>query len=506
MFDYHGDMDAPTPSRPAPAGSATPTGVAPGDGVVRPGGPTGAVRAGELLAALDMVSSSLPTCSDVELVEIIAHLEDVKNACCATQARASVALREIREESCATEKARLDAHRSTVSEIALARRESPHQARILLGLATVLTRELPETMAHLSAGRISEWKAMLVAKETACLDLEDRLTVDRQLAAGLADWSNRELSTHARQLAYQLDAHSVVRRAARAQSDRRVTIRPAPDCMTVVSALLPAAQGVAVYAALLRAFESARAAGDSRGRGQVMADTMVTRTTGQSTAEAVPVEVQVVITGEALVGESETPARLGGHGPIPAHLARTLVTRPDGQEQTSASTDTVPGVGGLSEAEAGTGAEVEVGARQWLRRLWVEPTTGELLAMESTRRIFPAGLRRFIATRDSNTCRTPWCSAPVAHIDHVVPVRLGGLTSTTNGQGLCIHCNQTKEAPGWSTHGAPDGSTVIITPTATRHTSRPPPLPHQPRAANPVGAADPNDWHVVAPRSRAPAV
>jgi hypothetical protein len=34
-----------------------------------------------------------------------------------------------------------------------------------------------------------------------------------------------------------------------------VTIRPAPDCMTYVTALLPVAQGVGVYAALNRIVE-----------------------------------------------------------------------------------------------------------------------------------------------------------------------------------------------------------------------------------------------------------
>ena len=38
----------------------------------------------------------------------------------------------------------------------------------------------------------------------------------------------------------------------RAEADRMVSIRPAPDTMTYVTALLPVAQGVGVYAALNR--------------------------------------------------------------------------------------------------------------------------------------------------------------------------------------------------------------------------------------------------------------
>lgn len=71
--------------------------------------------------------------------------------------------------------------------------------------------------------------------------------------------------------------------------------------------------------------------------------------------------------------------------------------------------------------------------------------------MDSRARIFPQGLARFITTRDQR-CRTPWCGAPVRHIDHVQSHAAGGGTSAGNGQGLCENCNYTKQAPGWSSH------------------------------------------------------
>ena len=58
-----------------------------------------------------------------------------------------------------------------------------------------------------------------------------------------------------KEIAYRLDAQAVVDRAARAESDRTVTIRPAPDTMTYVTALLPVAKGVGVYAALNKTAE-----------------------------------------------------------------------------------------------------------------------------------------------------------------------------------------------------------------------------------------------------------
>ncbi|MGH8971552.1 MAG: HNH endonuclease, partial [Actinomycetes bacterium] len=107
------------------------------------------------------------------------------------------------------------------------------------------------------------------------------------------------------------------------------------------------------------------------------------------------------------------------------------------------------------------------------------PDTGRLVAMDSRRRTFPAPLRRFLVLRDQ-TCRTPWCGAPIRHADHVQPAHADGPTSTANGQGLCEACNHTKQAPGWHTRPGPGGAghtVTITTPTGHTYTSRPPPPP-----------------------------
>ncbi|MDN6566249.1 MAG: hypothetical protein L0K65_04265, partial [Actinomyces sp.] len=59
------------------------------------------------------------------------------------------------------------------------------------------------------------------------------------------------------------------------------------------------------------------------------------------------------------------------------------------------------------------------------------------------------------------------------------PARQGGPTSVVNGQGLCLHCNQAKEAPGWGARQEADGAVVLPTPTGRSYTTRPPPLPHE---------------------------
>ncbi len=391
------------------------------------------------------------SCGDpVELIDHITELERLKNAAAAAQARLTVELRQVREAEARAEGRNVKrVPVSVAGEIGLARHESPHRASTLVSLAAVLTSEMPTTMAAFTAGEISEWHTTVLARETACLSRTHRALIDAELGPKLAELSIRQVAAEARKLAYELDPNSVIARIGQAEADRNVTIRPAPDCMTRVSALLPVAQGVAAYAALTAAAGTARAAGDERSKNQVMADTLVARVTGEEEAGEVDIEIQLVITDEALLGGSETPARINDHGPIPAAIARGLAADAIGNN------------------------------RAWVRRLYVRPRSGQLVTMESSQRRFPKGMKAFIKARDE-VCRTPWCGAPIRHIDHITPVHAGGTTSLTNGQGLCERCNQLKEHPGWRHSLQPDGTSTIRTPTGHRYRSRPPDLPHEP--------------------------
>ncbi|HEX6875402.1 MAG TPA: HNH endonuclease, partial [Nocardioidaceae bacterium] len=117
-------------------------------------------------------------------------------------------------------------------------------------------------------------------------------------------------------------------------------------------------------------------------------------------------------------------------------------------------------------------------AQVWVRRLYTNPFTGALVAMDSRRRMFPPALRRFLVIRDE-VCRTPWCDAPIKHADHLCRAAEGGETSAANGQGLCETCNQAKEAVGWETSASragpgAGGPVTVRTPTGHRYRSNPP--------------------------------
>ncbi|WP_460599806.1 HNH endonuclease, partial [Flexivirga lutea] len=112
-----------------------------------------------------------------------------------------------------------------------------------------------------------------------------------------------------------------------------------------------------------------------------------------------------------------------------------------------------------------------------IRRLFTHPGTGDIIGMDSRARRYPGLLSRLIIFRDQ-TCRTPWCSAPIRQIDHIQRHTDGGDTSERNGQGLCARCNYVKEHPDYHVIGHA-GHTSISTTGFTVH-SHPPAPPGQP--------------------------
>ncbi|WP_422749999.1 HNH endonuclease [Mycobacterium sp. WMMD1722] len=395
--------------------------------------------------------ASVDVCADeAALVQRLAALETAKAAAAAGQARVTALLdarRRAAEAAAGVPAAQRG--RGLAAEIALARRTSPNQGGRHLGFARALVHEMPCTLAALQCGALTEWRATLLVRESACLSVAQRGLLDAELCgdpARLAGWGDKRIEAEAKKVAYRLNAQAFVDRAAKAAEDRTVTVRPAPDCMTYVTVLLPVAQGVGMYAALKRVADTTF---DDRTRGQVMADTAFERITGQPATEPVQVAVNLVLPDTALLSADERPAHMQGYGPIPAGTARRLIK------------------------------EAAEGGRASLRRLYAQPTSGALVAMESRARIFPKGLSTFIDLRDQR-CRTPYCDAPIRHHDHATPYAKGGKTTLLNGLGECERCNYHKEAPGWEVNTVEvDGVHIaaFTTPTGQRHISTAPDAP-----------------------------
>ncbi len=130
-------------------------------------------------------------------------------------------------------------------------------------------------------------------------------------------------------------------------------------------------------------------------------------------AAELSIEIAVLMSDETLLQGGDEPAELVGYEPIPAERG--------------------PRPRHLGHSKL----------RDKLRRLYTAPGSRQLTAMEARARLFPDSLRRFIRYRD-RTCRTPWCGAPIMHIDHRHPAAHDEPTLATNGQGLCVACNLIK--------------------------------------------------------------
>lgn len=405
---------------------------------------TKAVSPADVHAWIEQLTSLDRELDDAARIDLIRALEELTCAAAAAQAVVTADFdASQRAEQAARGVPRERQGRGVAAQVALARRESPHRGQQHLGLAKILRDELPHTLTAFRAGRITEWKAMIVARETACLSLEDRRNVDADLAGNperIEAMGDAELVAAARERAYELDPASYVERRRRAEADRRVTLRPAPDVMSQLSTLLPVKAGVAVYAVLTGEADTLVAAGDPRSRGQIMADTLVDRVLGR--AQASPsVTLNVVVSDEVLWGKPGA-AHVDGYGPVPGDLVREL-----------AASD-----------------------RTWVRRLYARPETGSLVAMDSSRRLLPRSLAQLVRMRD-RVCRTPWCDAPIRHGDHVTSVADGGETSSGNSQGLCEFCNHAKQAPGWRARSSPGfrHQVEMTTPTGHQYRSTSPP-------------------------------
>nr|WP_245822678.1 HNH endonuclease signature motif containing protein [Brachybacterium avium] len=356
---------------------------------------------------------------------------------------------------------RADAHRGLPttqqgkganSEIALARRISPAASSFSLASARRLVQHMPGTVDTLWEGAVTAQQASTVAgalstaSPETCRRIDELIEQDPQTLQGKG---HKRLRSDVEEMVQHLEPETSRERAERAARERHVTMTPLADGMARVTAVLRGIDAVGMMQALHSGAGSLRAAGEKTStpalEADLLVDAVLTRGTSAHPApsDEAPhaprrprpqpgLDVGIVISDTALLGRDDTEsAHLEGYGIIPAHIVRdSLLGRPPGY---------------LRPDEDEHPDEL---VSAFYRRLYTNPATAELVAMESRSRAFPAGLARMIRWRDT-TCRTPWCNAMIRQSDHVIPFHRGGPTSYANGQGLCVRCNLLKEHGLW---------------------------------------------------------
>ncbi|TCK27523.1 HNH endonuclease [Pseudonocardia endophytica] len=326
--------------------------------------------------------------------------------------------------------------RTIAAQVGLACRVSPTEGRTRVRVARDLHDGLDHVRALSHAGELSAQKIRAIASEVSHLDPAERSEVDRLLhTQGVTGRDGRgvgKLRDLTRRLAAQVAPGKFRARCAAARTGRRVTLRPAADGMTDLTAHLSAEQGAACLAALHKAFTkvSIDPAPLTRSRGQVMADTLVERLTGQATANDVNVDVQIVVPIEALIDpDSPLPAEIPGCGPVPADLITTTT-----------------------------------GRKVWRRLL---TAAGIVIGGDSRRRHFSGFLAELVRARDRWRCTEAYCDAPAREIDHIIRAADGGPTDFDHGRGACQFHNLLRELPDWTVERVDEG---VLTTTPTGHT------------------------------------
>ncbi len=484
-----------------------------------------------------------------EALAVVAGIEQIRSSLAAMDAIWQVtAEQRIRAADAARNVPEKNQGHGTSSELAMARRVSPHASSLSLSSARRLVTHMPATLDHLATGRITEQTAQSISRTldgaapATCTEVDGWIAENHHRLDGLG---TRRASQLVRELAQKVDPSESRARAERAARARNVTMHPLADGMARISATLRALDAAAVMKVLTTSAESQRNAGSRVPHQALQADHLVSSILGapltrqeasdgteqltsagvsprnqcsgaQTSTSRIRLDVGIVITDRALLcGEDETEvARIEGYGPVPAHILFDTIngsppgtihprqsSADDGSDNDGPYPDGGPGARSDPGYDDGTPATTAPqGEENWgdlddlensspvpehpdidvsavFRRLYTHPSTGELVAMESTARAFPVGLKRMIRWRDE-TCRTPWCNARIRHLDHIIPAAAGGPTSYDNGQGLCARCNYLKEHGTWDLTSSPPGSPPHISWRSPHRARGSSPTPH----------------------------
>ncbi|WP_081448099.1 HNH endonuclease signature motif containing protein [Sanguibacter keddieii] len=378
------------------------------------------------------------------------------------------------------------AERSLTAELGCALRLPERSAGVLLLESKALVHEHPATMAALRKGVVSYRHAQTVLDATMGLDEPSVLELDALLALKAQTLTVSRLKTVARRERERRDSRPLVERHQVAAQDRHVELHPCGDGMAWLHHLLPAVQATAIFHRLTDIAVAVQGPDEPRTLAQLRADasvdllldddarTALTAATGTdadgnsedrgvAASEAAPhsageptqsiagvadrvslggikPQVAVTIPVMTLLGHSEEPGDLAGHGPIDAHTARRLAAQ----------------------------------APSFLRIL-THPETGTVLSVGRDRYAVPADLKTWLRIRDE-TCRFPGCSrrAQRCDIDHITDWAHGGTTDHHNLIHLCRHHHRLKHTTTWTVRTEPPDRPTTAPPDSNPPHSSPP--------------------------------
>ncbi len=178
------------------------------------------------------------------------------------------------------------AHESAVAEVGLMLAVSAGTAASRVAVARSLCTRLPGTLAALEAGRITLAKARIINTATNLSD-DHTAAVERQVLPKARQQTPGQLRAATSRAVLLADPAAAQRRAEQARRQRGVRMLPEPDGMATLSAYLPAADAVGVFAVLDEYARHAGYLGDERSmdarRGDALVDLVLNPTDGCTT-------------------------------------------------------------------------------------------------------------------------------------------------------------------------------------------------------------------------------
>lgn len=248
-------------------------------------------------------------------------------------------------------------------------------------------------------------------------------------------------------------------------ADRHVAVSPADDDLCWLTALLPAAQAMAIYHRLSDVAARASAPEEPRTLDQLRADAMCNALltgvepssagVGDGLSGVVPTVV-LTVPVLSLLGHSDEPAELEGFGPIDIETAGRLAAQ----------------------------------APSFIRVL-THPETGAVLSVGRERYRVPADLKTALAIRDE-TCRFPGCRrrAMRCDVDHARAWHHHGCTDIDNLEHLCRKHHRLKHEVGWQLEHHGGGRITWTSPVGRRYGTAP---AREVRSLGAAPGAEP--WH-----------
>ena len=300
------------------------------------------------------------------------------------------------------------------AEIAAAMHWTSRWTSDQIAMALALASKLPRTLDALKKGDIDLYKARVLYDRTLPLSADLAAEVEERVLSKAPGQTGAQMRQLTNRVVMRVDPQGHRERAEERKKQRCTGIDALEDDMARIWAFLPVHLAAACSARVDSIARQTHTPDDPRTLDQVRADVFADLLLATpDKASAVKVELYVTVSAATLMGLSEQPGEIAGHGMITADLARQLA-----------------------------------GDATW-RRLLTDPVSGEALEFGTATYRPPAALRRFVWTRD-RTCRFPGCmrASYQSDLDHTVPFPMG-TTSAANLGAFCRRHHRAKHRTAW---------------------------------------------------------